>query len=152
MKRVTESSPKSKCDNISVTWIGYEKNLKPLTWRLFYVRGLRSYVSVSLTSMRRILSTNLLGSISLFGKDPVCFASATAGQQTTFTPNFCRRSTIDNRSMDLSDMRKKYKAQEEASIIQKTRVKVENTGFFHLMQCPVCVTARLWWENVLCSI
>lgn len=72
--------------------------------------------------MRRILSANLLGQISLFGRNPPSHASLTAGQQRVCALSFCRKSSSDRTNMDLSDMRKKYKGDEEVSGIEKTGV------------------------------
>lgn len=82
--------------------------------------GVRGYVSVSLTSMRRILSTNLFRHIDIFDTSPPPHASSTVGRLSAFTLNFYRKSTSDRTNMDLSDMRKKYKCDEEVSCIQRT--------------------------------
>lgn len=65
--------------------------------------------------MRRILSTAVLRHIGLLGTIPPSHASLTAGQQRVFALNFYRKSTIDGTTMDLSDMRKKYKGDEDVS-------------------------------------
>lgn len=76
---------------------------------------MRGYVSVRLTNMRRILSTSILSYISLLERNLPSRASLTLGQQSVFAQRFCRKVTTDSSSMDLSDMRKKYKGDEEVS-------------------------------------
>lgn len=144
MKRVMESSPKSKHENMSFLFTGYKK-YRTFDVTFFYVMRLRRYVSVSLTSMTRILSTDLPGFTSLFGRNPASLVSAAVVQQTRFTLHFCRKSTSDSRSMDLSDMRKKYKAAGEASMSQGGK-------YWLIIKCLVCVNARSWLYKLMWSV
>ncbi|XP_068592941.1 pyridoxine-5'-phosphate oxidase [Cebidichthys violaceus] len=66
---------------------------------------MRGDVSVSLTSMRHTLSASLLGLIRVFGRNPP--------SRAWFALNFCRKSSSERTNMDLSNMRKKYKGDEE---------------------------------------
>lgn len=69
-----------------------------------------SYVS-GMTIMRRILRANLF---ELNGPlDPIPVASGL----TAFATNLYRKSTGDHAIMDLSNMRKKYKGDEDVSCI-----------------------------------
>ncbi|XP_053197447.1 pyridoxine-5'-phosphate oxidase [Scomber japonicus] len=63
--------------------------------------------------MRRILSNNLLSHICLFGRNLPSHASVTFGLRSDFAQKLIRKATTDSTSMDLSDMRKKYKGDEE---------------------------------------
>ncbi|KAA8581217.1 hypothetical protein FQN60_002798 [Etheostoma spectabile] len=65
--------------------------------------------------MRRILSANFLRQIGLFRKNPPCRGSLTAGQRRGCALSFCRKSSSDLTNMDLSNMRKKYKGDEDAN-------------------------------------
>lgn len=97
--------------------------------------------------MRRILSRNLFKHIGVFGGNPPSHASLT-GRHSVFALNFYRKSTSDRTNMDLSDMRKKYKGDEEVSGLQMTWiscVRAKYTQWYNLTHSPVCVTARLWW-------
>lgn len=69
--------------------------------------------------MWRMLSTNSLRSFSVFGRNLPSLVSLTVSQQRALTLSLCSKSTSGSRSMDLSDMRKKYKAEEEVRSIQK---------------------------------
>ncbi|XP_029312228.1 pyridoxine-5'-phosphate oxidase [Cottoperca gobio] len=100
-----------------------------------------SYVSVSLTSMRRILSAHLLlRQISLFGGNPLSHASLTASQQRVCALNFCRKSSSEPTNMDLSDMRKKYKGDEdcfeESQLVSLDPIKQFGNWFDQATKCP----------------
>lgn len=84
---------------------------------------MRGDVSDSLTSMRRTLG--LLGLIRVFGRNPSSRAS--------FALNFCRKSSSERPTMDLSDMRKKYKGDEEVGACAAAIYTYKH----------VCVAARL---------
>ncbi|XP_039992216.1 pyridoxine-5'-phosphate oxidase isoform X2 [Xiphias gladius] len=90
--------------------------------------------------MRRILSANLLRYFSLFGSNPPCRVPLTAGQQAAFAPHLCRKSTTRGPSMDLSDMRKKYKGDEEcfeeSQLVSLDPIKQFGNWFDQATKCP----------------
>ncbi|XP_030255938.1 pyridoxine-5'-phosphate oxidase [Sparus aurata] len=90
--------------------------------------------------MRRILSTAVLRHIGLLGTIPPSHASLTAGQQRVFALNFYRKSTSDGTTMDLSDMRKKYKGDEdcfeESQLVSLDPIKQFGNWFDQATKCP----------------
>ncbi|XP_042371185.1 pyridoxine-5'-phosphate oxidase-like, partial [Plectropomus leopardus] len=104
---------------------------------------MRCYVSVSLiTSMRRILSVNFLlkWQIGLFARNPPVHASVTAGQHRVCALNLCRKSSSERANMDLSDMRKKYKGDEEcfeeSQLASLDPIKQFGNWFDQATKCP----------------
>ncbi|XP_040033254.1 pyridoxine-5'-phosphate oxidase [Gasterosteus aculeatus] len=91
---------------------------------------MRGDVSDSLTSMRRTLG--LLGLIRVFGRNPSSRAS--------FALNFCRKSSSERPTMDLSDMRKKYKGDEEcfeeSQLVSLDPIKQFADWFDQATKCP----------------
>ncbi|KAK1882123.1 Pyridoxine-5'-phosphate oxidase [Dissostichus eleginoides] len=99
------------------------------------------YVSVSVTSMRRILSANLLlRQSSLFLRIPRSHASLTAGQQRVCARNFCWKSSSADTNMDLSNMRKKYKGDEdcfeESQLVSLDPITQFGNWFDQATKCP----------------
>ncbi|KAI3364924.1 hypothetical protein L3Q82_001104 [Scortum barcoo] len=90
--------------------------------------------------MRRTLSTTLLRSIGVFVRNPPSNASLTAARKGVFAQNFCRKSTTDRTSMDLSDMRKKYKGDEEcfeeSQLVSLDPIKQFGNWFDQATKCP----------------
>ncbi|XP_041670915.1 pyridoxine-5'-phosphate oxidase [Cheilinus undulatus] len=90
--------------------------------------------------MRRILSTNLLSFIGVFSRNPSSFAAFTAVKQRVFALNFDRKSTSDHTTMDLSDMRKKYKGDEECfeenQLTSLDPIKQFGNWFDQATKCP----------------
>lgn len=70
--------------------------------------------------MRRILSAFVIRHFSVFGKCRRSRDPRTVGRKGVFVLNYCHTPTTDRVSMDLSDMRKKYKGDEEVSAIEWT--------------------------------
>ncbi|XP_042254150.1 pyridoxine-5'-phosphate oxidase [Thunnus albacares] len=101
---------------------------------------MRRYVSTNLTSMRRILSKDLLRHTSLFGRYLPSQTSLTFGRQSDFALKFTRKATSDRTSMDLSDMRKKYKGDEEcfeeSQLVSLDPVKQFGNWFDDATKCP----------------
>ncbi|XP_068439490.1 pyridoxine-5'-phosphate oxidase [Clinocottus analis] len=94
---------------------------------------MRAYVIiVSVTSMRRTLSVKLLGLISVFGRNPP--------SRVSFVPIFCRKSSSDPTNMDLSDMRKKYKGDEEcfeeSQLVSLDPIQQFGDWFNEASKCP----------------
>uniref|UniRef100_A0A3B4Z1X0 pyridoxal 5'-phosphate synthase n=1 Tax=Stegastes partitus TaxID=144197 RepID=A0A3B4Z1X0_9TELE len=89
--------------------------------------------------MRRILSANLLRNTCLFGANLPSHASVAAGRQT-WTLNSCRKSSGETTSMDLSDMRKKYKGDEEcfeeSQLVSLDPIKQFGNWFDDATKCP----------------
>ncbi|KAG7227739.1 hypothetical protein INR49_029504 [Caranx melampygus] len=87
--------------------------------------------------MRRILSANLSRYISLFGRNLPSRASLTP---CAFAPYFCTKSTTGNSSMDLSNMRKKYKGDEEcfeeSQLVSLDPIKQFGNWFDEATKCP----------------
>lgn len=75
----------------------------------------KGYVRVVLTSMRRILSVSLLRHFSLFGRNHPSRISLSVGERGAFARNFCSKTISDGSTMDLSNMRKKYRGEQEVS-------------------------------------
>ncbi|XP_059181094.1 pyridoxine-5'-phosphate oxidase [Centropristis striata] len=91
--------------------------------------------------MRRILSANLLRKISLLGRNhSPSHASLTAGRQRVFLLSFCRKSSTERTNMDLSDMRKKYKGDEEcfeeSHLASLDPIKQFGNWFDEAAKCP----------------
>ncbi|XP_029978190.1 pyridoxine-5'-phosphate oxidase [Sphaeramia orbicularis] len=88
--------------------------------------------------MRRILSRNLLSSISLFGRNLQPCTSVAVGQRSVISRLFCTTST--GTSMDLSDMRKKYKGDEECfeenQLASLDPIKQFGNWFDEATKCP----------------
>ncbi|XP_043959024.1 pyridoxine-5'-phosphate oxidase [Gambusia affinis] len=63
--------------------------------------------------MRRILSVSLLRDFSLFGRNYPSRISLSVGERGAFELNFCSKTISDGSTMDLSNMRKKYRGVEE---------------------------------------
>ncbi|XP_014839405.1 PREDICTED: pyridoxine-5'-phosphate oxidase [Poecilia mexicana] len=63
--------------------------------------------------MRRILSVSLLRHFSPFGRNYPSRTSLSVGARGAFALNFCSKTTSDGNTMDLSNMRKKYRGDEE---------------------------------------
>ncbi|XP_037319421.1 pyridoxine-5'-phosphate oxidase [Pungitius pungitius] len=82
--------------------------------------------------MRRILSTSLLGLTRVFGRNRPSRAS--------FPVNFCRKSSTERPTMDLSDMRKKYKGDEEcfeeSQLVSLDPIKQFADWFDQATKCP----------------
>ncbi|XP_060884429.1 pyridoxine-5'-phosphate oxidase [Labrus mixtus] len=101
---------------------------------------MRTDVSVSSTSMRRKLSVDLLRCIGVFSGIPPSHASLTAGNKNVFLQSFSRKSTSDGSTMDLSDMRKKYKGDEEcfeeSQLVSLDPVKQFGDWFDQATKCP----------------
>ncbi|KAM6964513.1 pyridoxine-5'-phosphate oxidase [Tautogolabrus adspersus] len=101
---------------------------------------MRAYVSVSLTTMRRILSVNLLRCIGVFSRNPPSHASLAAVHKSVFLQSFSRKSTSDGATMDLSDMRKKYKGDEEcfeeSQLVSLDPIKQFGDWFDQATKCP----------------
>ena len=96
-----------------------------------------------MTSMRRILSTKSLKLIGVFGRNPPSHACLTVGQSVCAL-NFSRKLTSDGTNMDLSNMRKKYKGDEEVRGVQRTVVTCVRGKYkekYALIRCLVCVSA-----------
>ncbi|KAF6727206.1 Pyridoxine-5'-phosphate oxidase [Oryzias melastigma] len=90
--------------------------------------------------MRRILSAKLLNHFSLLGKNRPFQDCPTAWKQNTFAVNFCRKSTTDESSMDLSNMRKKYRGDEEcfeeSQLVSFDPIKQFGNWFDEATKCP----------------
>ncbi|XP_041829914.1 pyridoxine-5'-phosphate oxidase [Melanotaenia boesemani] len=90
--------------------------------------------------MRRILSTNLLRHLSLFGGSLPAPISLTVGKHYIFPMAFCRKSTTDSTDMDLSSMRKKYKGDEdcfeESQLVSLDPIKQFGNWFDEATNCP----------------
>nr|XP_020505468.1 pyridoxine-5'-phosphate oxidase isoform X1 [Labrus bergylta] len=101
---------------------------------------MRPDVSVSSTSMRRILRVDLLRCIGVFSGNPPSHASLTAVHKNAFLQSFSRKSTSDSSTMDLSDMRKKYKADEEcfeeSQLVSLDPIKQFGDWFDQATKCP----------------
>lgn len=106
-------------NNFHLTSQQKAKHTMPHVCIILYVKG--GYVRVILTSMRRILSTILLRHFTLFGRNSPSHIFLSAGEHCAFAQNFCSKTTVD--TMDLSNMRKKYKGDEEVS--GKRRINME---------------------------
>ncbi|KAM8837618.1 pyridoxine-5'-phosphate oxidase isoform 2-T2 [Spinachia spinachia] len=82
--------------------------------------------------MRRILSTSLLVLTRVFGRNPSSRAS--------FAVNFCCKSSSERPTMDLSDMRKKYKGDEEcfeeSQLVSLDPIKQFADWFDQATKCP----------------
>lgn len=78
----------------------------------------RDDVSISFTSMRRILSGTVLRNIGLFNSNLSSSVTSSVARLSVFEPHSHRKLTSERTNMDLSDMRKKYKGDEEVSCIQ----------------------------------
>lgn len=78
----------------------------------------RDDVSISFTSMRRTLSGTVLRNIGLFNSNLPCLVTSSVARLRVFGPHSHRKLTSDRTNMDLSDMRKKYKGDEEVSCIR----------------------------------
>lgn len=63
--------------------------------------------------MRRTLSTVLFPRMGLFGGSPPSHVFLSAAKRSVFAVGLCQKSTSEPGSMDLSNMRKKYKGDEE---------------------------------------
>ncbi|KAM9716893.1 pyridoxine-5'-phosphate oxidase isoform 1-T1 [Menidia menidia] len=90
--------------------------------------------------MRRILSATLLRHFSLFGRNLPSQVSLTVGGQSVFSLDFCRKSTTDSNNMDLSNMRKKYKGDEEcfeeSQLVSLDPIKQFGNWFDEATKCP----------------
>ncbi|XP_061565346.1 pyridoxine-5'-phosphate oxidase [Cololabis saira] len=90
--------------------------------------------------MSRILSTNVLRHFSVFGVKLPSHVSLAAGNQGVFALNLCRTSTTDSTSMDLSNMRKKYKGDEEcfeeSQLVSLDPIKQFGNWFDEATKCP----------------
>lgn len=80
----------------------------------------RNDVSISFTSMRRKLSGYVavyyvLRNIGLFNSNLPSLVSSSVARLNVFELHSHRQLTSDRTNMDLSDMRKKYKGDEEVS-------------------------------------
>ncbi|XP_047465612.1 pyridoxine-5'-phosphate oxidase [Mugil cephalus] len=91
--------------------------------------------------MRRILSVDLLRHFCVFGRNPPSRATLSVGRQSVFALNVCRRkSTSDSAIMDLSNMRKKYKGDEEcfeeSQLASLDPIKQFGNWFDEATKCP----------------
>ncbi|XP_029383797.1 pyridoxine-5'-phosphate oxidase [Echeneis naucrates] len=91
--------------------------------------------------MRRKLSVDFCRLVTFFGRNlrPAA-VSRTAGQRSAFSPRFCRKSTTCRSTMDLSDMRKKYKGDEEcfeeSQLVSLDPIKQFGNWFDEATKCP----------------
>lgn len=70
------------------------------------------------SSMRRTLSTNILRHFGLLDRNlPSSHNSLSVGVRRVLGLNFCSKKTSESSRMDLSNMRKNYKADAEVSNI-----------------------------------
>uniref|UniRef100_A0A3Q4AAR7 pyridoxal 5'-phosphate synthase n=1 Tax=Mola mola TaxID=94237 RepID=A0A3Q4AAR7_MOLML len=90
--------------------------------------------------MRRILSANLFRHIALFDLSRPTHASVTVGRLGVCALHFYRKSTSDRTTMDLSDMRKKYKGDEEcfeeSQLVSLDPIKQFGDWFDQATTCP----------------
>lgn len=100
--------------DVNIIFFSGSKN--PNVFIILYVKV--RCVIVSVVRMRRILSASLLRHFSLFGRIPLCRIGPTEQKRSPFYLNFCNKTTSNGGDMDLSNMRKKYKGDEEVSCIQ----------------------------------
>lgn len=100
--------------------------------------------------MRRILSTDLLRHLRLFSRNLSPQISLPAVKRGAFALNLSRKSTTDSASMDLSNMRKKYKGDEEVSSSRTSQSAADR--FKPLCTpCPCKVTTRHMYIAVCAS-
>ncbi|XP_034564533.1 pyridoxine-5'-phosphate oxidase [Notolabrus celidotus] len=90
--------------------------------------------------MRRILSTSLLRFNGVFRGNPPSEVSLTAGKRRALVLNFNCKSTSDHTTMDLSDMRKKYKGDEEcfeeSQLVSLDPITQFGNWFDEATKCP----------------
>ncbi|KAM4526551.1 pyridoxine-5'-phosphate oxidase [Fundulus heteroclitus] len=90
--------------------------------------------------MRRILSTSLLRHFTLFGRNPCSRIDLTVGGRSVLALRFCSKTTSDRSDMDLSNMRKKYKGDEEcfeeSQLVSLDPIKEFGNWFDAATKCP----------------
>ncbi|KAJ0016112.1 hypothetical protein NQD34_014402 [Periophthalmus magnuspinnatus] len=90
--------------------------------------------------MRRTLSSNLLRTICLFGKNLSLYGSLTVRNSRVYLQAFCTESTLHSTDMDLSNMRKKYKGDEESfeesHLASLDPIKQFGNWFDEATKCP----------------
>ncbi|CAJ1079942.1 pyridoxine-5'-phosphate oxidase [Xyrichtys novacula] len=90
--------------------------------------------------MRRILSANLFSLIGVFCGNPAPKVPLTAVKRSVLVLNFSRKLTSDRTTMDLSDMRKKYKGDEEcfeeSQLVSLDPIKQFGDWFNQATKCP----------------
>ncbi|KAM6897471.1 pyridoxine-5'-phosphate oxidase [Xenentodon cancila] len=90
--------------------------------------------------MRRILSTNVLRRFSVFGRNRRAHVSLAPGYRGVSALNLYRRCTTGSASMDLSNMRKKYKGDEEcfeeSQLVSLDPIKQFGNWFDEATKCP----------------
>lgn len=102
---------------------------------------MRADVSFRLTGdMRRILSSDLFRTVCLFGKNLHLYSSLKVCKRGVYPQTFCTQSTSHTTAMDLSNMRKKYKGDEECfeenQLASLDPIKQFENWFDEATKCP----------------
>ncbi|XP_019966369.1 pyridoxine-5'-phosphate oxidase [Paralichthys olivaceus] len=90
--------------------------------------------------MRRVHGPTLFSWIRLICRSPPCPVRATTDQRGAPAPRFCSKTSTDTSIMDLSDMRKKYKGDEECfeenQLVSLDPIKQFGNWFDEATKCP----------------
>ncbi|XP_072311968.1 pyridoxine-5'-phosphate oxidase-like [Eucyclogobius newberryi] len=90
--------------------------------------------------MKRTLSRYSLRTLSFFAKNPCLYNSVTLPNPRVYLQTFCTKSTLHSADMDLSNMRKKYKGDEEcfeeSQLASLDPIKQFGNWFDEATKCP----------------
>ncbi|XP_008312662.1 pyridoxine-5'-phosphate oxidase [Cynoglossus semilaevis] len=99
--------------------------------------------------MKRKLSSHVFGYICFYwGRSPSVCAGfpLTATHRNVFASHFCTKSTLDRNNMDLSNMRKKYKGDEEcfkeSQLVSLDPIEQFGNWFEKATKCPEILEAN----------